>query len=154
MYRGTGASSGDPRALRIIAALFSLIGIGALIGALYQYSDVQQFLTNALRADATVVDWVEAVSSRSGDRGETSYFPIVQFVTPEGAEVRTQADIGYQPMQYYVGDRVAILYDPRDLSLVKMDTVISRWFSVLIPITLAVCFIPAGLFLWGKSRDD
>ena len=51
-----GTPSGDPQALRNDRRLFSLIGIGALIAAFYQYSEVQHFLNNGVKADATVVD--------------------------------------------------------------------------------------------------
>lgn len=84
------------------------------------------------------MDWIEATSSRSGDRGETSYFPVVQFKARDG---RSQGDLGQAPMQYQIGETISVRYRRGDLSLVKIDTFVSRWFSVLIPAVLAACFI-------------
>lgn len=133
-----------------------MIGLAALIGAFYQYTETRGFLDEALSAQGLVVDWIEATSSRSGDRGETSYFPVVQFKTRDGRDGRdgrSQADLGQAPMQYKIGETISVLYRPGDLSLVKIDTFVSRWFSVLIPAVLAACFIPAGVFLIKKSFD-
>lgn len=83
MHHRKDISPKDAQGLRVLGALFTLIGLAALIGAFYQYTETRGFLDEALSAQGLVVDWIEATSSRPGDRGETSYFSVVQFTTKD-----------------------------------------------------------------------
>jgi len=87
----------------IIAAVFFL-------GAISMYLSGRQNQQNGVRTPAEVVgrQWVES----HGPDGGGSFFPVVQFRTADGSEVRTRTRTGGAFARQSVGKQVTVIYDP------------------------------------------
>ena len=93
------------KAIAIVKYVFSLIGIGMLIGAFYLYKDTSSFLVEATKTTGTVID---LVPSRSSD--STTYRPIVQFIDQKGVTIEFASSTSSNPPSYSKGEKVEVLY--------------------------------------------
>lgn len=62
-----------------------------------------------------------AVSGWAGDT-QMVYMPTVEFTTADGTPVRATSNIGTNPRPGRVGDRVTVLYDPRNPQKVRVES--------------------------------
>jgi hypothetical protein len=110
------------KALAIIKYVFSLLGLGMLVGAFFWYKSTSEFLAVTTKAEGTVV---ELRLSRSSD--STTYAPVVDFVTQKGEEVRFVSSVSSNPPSYTVGEEVGIFYLPAAPYDAKIDGFFSLW---------------------------
>jgi hypothetical protein len=69
-----------------------------------------------------------------------SSFPVVEFRTRSGEQVRARTSEGGSPPPARVGDQVPVRYDPANPSTVEIDTIMGRG-----------TFLPAGAALVGLA---
>jgi hypothetical protein len=88
----------------------------------------RRFKRRAVRAEGTIVGHVSSL----GDDGLSSadptvtYYPIVEFTTPDGAPVRGTSRIGSAPLCGQAGEAATVFYHPRDPARVLIETSRSR----------------------------
>jgi hypothetical protein len=88
----------------------------------------RRFKRWAIRAEGTIVGRVSSL----GDGGLSSadptvtYYPIVEFTTPDGAPVRGMSRIGSDPPCGLAGEAATVFYHPRDPARVLIETARSR----------------------------
>ncbi len=136
--------------MKVIAYVFTLVGIGILVGAFSLYRNTSSFVTEAFRSEGTVVD---LVASRSN-----TYRPTIHFINQEGKKVEFTSSVGTNPPSYSKGQKVEILYHPTEPQNAKINDFFSLWGgSVILGGMGGVFFtIGTGIILVGvlKNRKD
>lgn len=125
--------------LRIIAVVFALIGIAALIGAGALYFNSRAFIDTAETATGTVT---ELVRSRSSD--STTYAPVVSFVATDGEQYSFTHNISRNPPAYSQGEQVPVLYPPDNPNRARIESAFSLWGGALIVGALGAVFALIG----------
>lgn len=110
------------KAIAIIKYVFSLIGLGMLVGAFFWYKSTNDFLAEAIRAEGTVI---ELRLSRSSD--STTYAPVVNFIARNGEKITFVSSVSSNPPSYTVGEKADIFYLPADPYDAKLDSFFSLW---------------------------
>ncbi len=82
-------------------------------------------------------------------RGEPpDWFPVMQFRLPDGHAVEAQSTWGSRPPRYREGDRVEILYDPRDPSHIRLPGEAAAGAFLMIALVVAgIGFLGLGALL-------
>jgi hypothetical protein len=118
-----------------VFGIFILIGlIFTAVGA-WLFVDAVMFRKTAVKADGVVVGMVE-----SSDR-DNSYYPVVEFTSPEGIAVRFKYNVSSSPPMFEVGEKVRVIFDPKRPG----DVTIDSWLSWL----LQGIFLFIGLIFLG-----
>jgi hypothetical protein len=99
--------------IRIVFSFWLGLGLLVLGLTLYLWSDTKSFLAKAVPTTGIVLD-LEAQ-----DNGE-SFVPIVGFQTLTGQKLEYHSSVSIGPPAYRVGDKVTVLYDPANLSNVRI----------------------------------
>ncbi|NOZ10186.1 MAG: DUF3592 domain-containing protein [Gammaproteobacteria bacterium] len=127
------------KALSIIKYIFSIIGLGMLVGAYYLYQNTQSFLESAVATNGTVVKLVRSKSNNS-----TTYAPVVQFKTEKGELVEVTSSTSSNPPGYSRGENVEIFYLPSSPQRAKINGFFSLWGAALIVGILGGVFFSVG----------
>ena len=141
------------KTLKIIKYLFSIIGLGMLVGAFFFFQHTQDFLKTAVSAEGKVIDLVRSRSSDS-----TVYKPVVKFTTLTGEQVQFTSSTGSNPASYSRGETVEVLYQETSPTKAKINGFFSVWGGTLIFSILGAVFFLVGfsIFLFGylKNKKD
>lgn len=108
--------------------LFLGIGIACLVGGIVWGVNTKKFVDGAVKTSGTVVEVQRRQSS--SDDGPT-YYPVVRFADAEGRDVTFTSSTGSNPPSHREGDRVEVLYDPRDPNDAEINSFFSLWFGPL-----------------------
>jgi hypothetical protein len=140
-----------------ILLAFVALGVGLLVGSAFTYRSTRAFLRTAVPAEGTVVAYAESRSSK----GELSYYPIVAFTPQDGAKVEFQASSGGRS-RGPLGERVAVLYDPRNPHRAEIHSFMALWFLTVLLLALGAVFAGIGTALlvafgrqgWSPGRAE
>lgn len=126
--------------------IFTLIGIGMLVGALLFYRSTRSFLAKALSTEGTVIDFIasRSTSSSSGTSSYT-YQPVVVYTDANGDITQFVSSVGSNPPDYSVGERVEVLYLPGKTQEAKINSFFSLWGGVAILGALGGIFFLVGV---------
>jgi hypothetical protein len=105
----------------LIGAVFAAVGI---FGITYD----RRLRRRGKRTTGSVVDLQYEHDGNSG-----GYNPVIEFRTADGQQVRAVSSAAGDPPPARVGDKVPVLYDPANPSVVEIDTVMGRgtWLALL-----------------------
>jgi hypothetical protein len=107
--------------LSTIRYLFTIVGLGALCGALLLYRQDASFVAHASRAQGTVTALAPRHSSDT-----TTYSPVVRF--QHGPQQIEFADeVSRYPPAYDIGETVSVLYVESNPYDAKIETFSSLW---------------------------
>lgn len=124
----SSSTSVPSRASSVLAgAIFLIVGVGALAGGIFWGVKTQRFVASASRASGTVI---ELERRQSGDDGPT-YYPVVRFTDAAGKDVTFTSSTGSNPPSKREGDKVDVLYDPKNPTEAELDSFFSLWFGPL-----------------------
>lgn len=141
------------KVIAIVKYVFTLVGIGMLVGAFLIYKSTNSFLAQATKAEGTVVDLVQSKSSNS-----TTYRPVVHFINQDGQKIEFMSTAGSNPPSYSKGQKVEVLYRPTEPQNAKINGFFSLWGGSAILGGLGGVFflIGSGIILASllKSRKD
>jgi hypothetical protein len=150
----------------VACILFTLIGLGMLVGAYFLSASTRHFLQVAKRTSGEVTEILrEKRSSGTGSKRQSStvYFPEIRFTTDNGIPVVFRGSSGGSSPTHHVGQRVEVLYDPA----APHDASLSGWFhlwgpAVIVGVmgavflllgTLPALFVGAVLMATSKPRQ-
>ena len=129
----------------LLAALFSLVGAGLLLGAAYLYQRRQDFLRRARQAQGEIVDFrrMSGGSSTSSRRREHRV-PVVRFRTARGETVQFTSDTYSAMNNYRLGQKVTVYYDPARPGEARIAGWAELWFApfILALVGLGALVIP------------
>ncbi|MEU4579910.1 DUF3592 domain-containing protein [Nonomuraea sp. ATR24] len=144
------------RPLTLLGAIFGVVGLVLLgVGVALAVSSAS-FLSSAGRADGTVVDMTERITTkpRNSDghrRRESVWYPTVEFSV--GGRTYTFRDsTGSNPPSYATGESVPVAYDPGDPADARIASFSSGFLGPLIVGGLGLLFTPVGAVLFVRGR--
>jgi hypothetical protein len=130
---------------RIIGGLLLLMAVAWLIVAGVCYPLANRFASRAVRCQGTVVQ----MNSRTSDNGNTTYYPVFTYTDSAGTLRTSTSASSSNPPQHSVGDKISLLYDPKDPQDVRTNSFVSLW---LLPTIFAgiggIITLPALFFLF------
>lgn len=137
------------KTLNILKYVFTLIGLGMLVGAYAIYSSTNSFIDRAVETEGEVVD---LILSRSSD--SNAYYPVVVFRDTSGREVEFQSSTGSNPASYSRGERVSVLYESSSPEGARINSFFSLWGGAIIVGGLGLIFslIGGGILLFGVMK--
>lgn len=139
--------------MKFFGAIFGVIGLGMLAGAIFAGSRTLSFRADSREADGVVVD---LASSRDSD-GDTMYKPVVEWTGPDGSPRKLTGSVGSSPASHSRGERVKVRYKPGVPESARLDSFMENWFLSLILGFLGVIFtgIGAGVTIheWRKRKN-
>jgi hypothetical protein len=127
---------------RWFAATFLAIGLVCLTVAFFVYRHAQAFAGRAERVDGRVVDVVRE-GVRPGERGG-SYSSTFHFTTRDGRSFVARASVRSTTPRYRAGEKVSVLYDPRDPETAVIDSFADRYFLLIVLLPIGVGFAAVG----------
>jgi len=138
------------KAFNIIKYLFSVIGLGMLVGSFFLYQNTMEFLAAAVKTDGVVVDLVRSRSSDS-----TTYAPTIRFKTTNGTMIEFTSSTSSNPPSYSRGELVAIIYLADDPDKAKINSFFSLWGGAVIVGVLGTAFflIGFGIIIFGIRKQ-
>jgi hypothetical protein len=84
-----------------------VFGLGCIACGVWMMRNMKRAAAKSIPAQAKVVD----VECEMAITGPSVYFPVFEFTTAEGRQVRVRSSIGSAQKLHEVGDLVDILYD-------------------------------------------
>ena len=138
------------KVLKIISVVFSIIGVGMLVGSVFIFSNTSGFIGRAAEADGKVTDLER---SRSSSGSSTMYRPVVEFTTATGKRIEFISSVGSSPPSHRVGESVRVLYSPANPESARIKSFFQLWFGFLIVFFLGLVFAAIGLgMIFVRSR--
>ena len=149
----------------VCCIVFSLVGLGLLIGGYFLSQNTRQFLAVSKHARGEVIDMVREESTHgTGSKRRTSstYFPEIRFTSEDGVTVEFRGSSGSNPPSYHRGQSIDVLYNPSSPN----DARINGWFELWGPAVicggmgaffLLIGTLPAlffGAVLFAASRSS
>lgn len=126
----------------LFSAIFLLVGLGMLGGAVYSFVTTWRFIGGAIAADGVVIALEERWSSADGDY---TYFPQVAFETEDRRRFEFTGDTGSRPAAFDIGEPVRVLFDPARPETARIDSFFQLWLLPLILGGLGTVFSAFGL---------
>ncbi len=139
---------------RAFGTLFAAVGVIVLIFGAFVFNSESSFLNSSDHAQGTVVDQLWKTVDDEDGVTEVTY-PIIEYVNARtGKAIRATGSVGSYPPDFNVGDRVEILYDPRNPGLVTVNTFWDIWMGSIITLILGTAFTIVGVIIWryGSTR--
>ena len=127
----------------VLAPVGLIGGVLAAAWAVIAYRAQRRFLRRALQA----IGVVQSVRAERLQR-TTIYFPVIQFTTDSGAIVTTESKTSRSGL--FIGQKIAVLYDPNDPKNVEINSFWSRWVLVWIAAFVAVLLLGSGRLPWSR----
>ncbi len=126
----------------LFTAIFLLVGLAMLSGAVYSFVTTWRFIGGAIAADGVVIALEESWSSSDGDY---TYHPRVAFETEDRRRFEFTGDTGSRPAAFDVGEPVRVLFDPAMPETARIDSFFQLWLLPLILGGLGTVFSSFGL---------
>jgi hypothetical protein len=138
------------KVIAIVKYTFTIIGVGMFVGAILIYQSVGSFLAEATKTEGTVV---RLDQSRSND--STIYSPVVQFTNKDGQAIEFVSSTGSNPPSHSEGEKVEILYHPKNPQNAKINDFFSLWGGSIILGSMGGVFflIGFGIILAGIFKN-
>jgi len=141
------------KTIAIVKYVFTFIGAGMLVGAIFLYQSTSSFLAQAIKTVGTVIDLEQ---SRSGD--STTYRPVVSFISQKGEAIRFTSSSGSNPPSYSKGEKVEIFYLTAEPQKAKINGFFTLWGGAVILGGMGGIFFLVGaaiiLVIMLKGRSD
>lgn len=136
-----------------LRSIFLAIGLGLLAGAAFWAVKTRSFVAQAEVAPGTVV-----ALNRTTSGDSNAYYPVVDFVTPQGRRVEIHSSYGSSPPAYSVGEKVEVLYLPDRPEEAKIRGILSLWGGAIILGGVGLVFAAVGggmtLFPFLRARRN
>ena len=126
-----------------MSKLFVAIGLAIIIAGAYQYEKVADFVSSSNEVEGVVVDVV-------GERGKAKH-PVVEWVDHTGITRTHYSNVGSSPPDFFVGEKVPILYDPNDPKYpvrARINSTGQLWPVVMLLFIAGTIFCLAASFTW------
>ena len=127
------------KVLDIIKYVFTFVGVGMLAGALFLYQDTRSFLTDAARAEGTVVNFKQTYSDHV-----VTYAPVVHFVNRNNEAIVIVSSAATNPPAYAKGEKVEVLYFPAKPQEARINSFFSLWGGPVILGAMGTIFFLIG----------
>ena len=141
----------------VVLLLFGGIGLSAAAAGLVWGARRYALWKGGVKAVGTVVENAESVSTsrESGrERSSTSYYPIVEFRSSDGATRRFRGSTGSSAADYEVGAKVEVLYQRDDPTQAMITDFSQFWLGPLVATGAGLIFFGLGLGAFFLIADS
>lgn len=140
----------------VALAIFGSVGLIAFVAGCVQGYQRFELWRTGLAAQGSVVEIHESQSTESDGHTSVTYYPVVEFSAPGGAEHRFTNSTGAGNPEYKVGARVSVLFDASDPTRAQISDSTQFWLEPFGLGLMGFLFLAAGigLFLLNKSSDE
>lgn len=138
------------KAMSIIKYVFSIVGLGMLIGAYFLFTNTNDFIKDSQVANGTVID---IISSRSNDN-EIMYKPIFSFETQGGDKIQFTSSTSSNPPKYAMGETATVLYQEFSPEKARVKAYFSLWGPTTILGGMGLIFFTIGGSIILKERQN
>ena len=128
---------------RLIFLIFPAVGLLLLVIGVVVWVRTRRFVAESFRVSGTVV----GLEARRGSKGGTTYSPVVEFATREGAMRRFTDPVSSRPAGYSVGERVEVLYHYRDHDRARLASTFRLYFVPALLGFMGLIFAGVGVFV-------
>ncbi|MGJ8743137.1 DUF3592 domain-containing protein [Polaribacter sp.] len=141
------------KALNIIKYIFTIVGVGMLVGASFLYKNTSEFLKNSIETEGEVI---EMIRSRSSSNESLMYKPLVQFYDVNGNVIEFASSVSSSSPSYGIGEKVAVLYTAESPNKAKIKGFFTIWGGILILGIMGAVFSAVGLsfFIYRKRKEN
>lgn len=130
---------------KLVAYVFSFIGLAVLLFAMNSYIESKEFLAKALSTKGEVVALERSTSGKG-------FAPRIRFIDDQASTVEFTSNISRNPPGYAVGDQVDVIYSEGGQQDARIKSFFSLWGGALIMAVIgSLLFIPGVAFI-GLSR--
>jgi len=132
----------------VVLVLFGGMGLGTLVAGLVWGAKRAALFRNGLPTHGKVVENYASCPVYEGEYQRVSYYPVVEFQTPNGETFRFKGSTGSSSPEFATGARVRLRYNPKDPSQAQLVGFFHFWLGPLaltIP-GLLVFFLALGVF--------
>lgn len=137
------------RIMGIAARLLLALGAVCLLLGAYLASQTMEFNQNALRANGTVVRYLE---TRDGEK--TIYRPMVRFTTPAGDIVTFAGQLSAGSKRFEIGTEVPVVYPFGMPQQGRISTFTDNWLGATIAGVIGLVALVAGVFIRRGVRRE
>jgi len=125
----------------VFAIVFTLAGLGMLVGSGWTLGSTLKFRKEATITEGTVVDFA---TSRS-DKGKTMYSPVVEYRDLSGTSRQVTGSGSSSSPGYDRGDKVPVRFMPENPEKARIDSFMENWFAPLILGGMGIIFFAIGI---------
>lgn len=125
-----------------------LLGLLLAYFAFRAYTNTVSLMQEGIKTTATVIEMIPVSSSDGGP----TYKPVFEF-KDRGNTLRThESSVSSSPPAYKIGQKVKIVYDPKDIEEVKTISFwgLYRWTVILLSIASPFLIIGGGYLLYDR----
>ena len=122
------------KTVTIIVTVFSLVGIGLLVGSGLSFNITRNFIEKSVSTNGVVIELKKEISSNQKSRGYI-YYPVVKFEPGQGEIIKFESNTGTNPPSYKIGQTVPVLYESNNPNSAQINSSFDLWF---LPIFLLV----------------
>jgi hypothetical protein len=142
----------QPKGLFLLPPLFCAIGFGILLLAEHFFSKTYSFVKIAQTTSGTItgIDW----STSRDSKGHSSQFayPVYEFQL-NGQPHKGKSTIGSSSSPYQVGERIEVLYDPKNPDKSRIKSVVELWLTSIALGAMGSVFFFMGAFVgWAMIK--
>ena len=139
----------------MVLFLFGGLGLTALIGGLMWGSKRVALFRNGLPATGKVVETYRSSSTGDDDHTSVSYYPVVEFQTPDGQTHRFKGSTGSSTPDFETGAAVNLRYNPKNPSEAQLVNFSQFWLGpvVITAAGLIAMFLGVGSFFMMGGSD-
>lgn len=119
----------------------------------YLYSNTNTFLSHASHAQGTVIGLLQhEISEDHSISHYTIYYPEIAFTDKTGRTINFYSKDSSSPPDYVKGDKVNVIYDPKNPSNAKIDSFTTLWVRPIIAFVASIfaLIFSCGFFVWSK----
>ena len=143
--RGTNANR------KWIGPIFTGFGTLFTIVGLYLTFDAFRFAENARTTMGEVIHVEMKISTDSEGRRTRTYEPTMRYVAANGQSYTAKTHISSSGYDFQIGERMEILYDPADLTEVRLNSFWSLWMLPIAFMLGGLLFAVIGIFIWVNT---
>jgi len=133
--------------MKVNTLIFSVLGVGLLIGAVYSANNSYEFKNAASLTQGKVVDYIKR---RSNDG--TTYAPVIEFVTEKNTTVEFTSSSSSSYRSYSIGDKIDVLYLENNPNNARINSFMSLWFLPIILGFIGSVFFGIGLYAYLQNK--
>lgn len=131
-----------------VLAIFGGMGLAFLIWGLAWGARRVSLYRTGLPTTGTVVEFEQGEVADDEEGPRPSYYPVVEFQTPDGRTFRFRGSTGSSSPEFSIGARVAVRYDPRQPNRAQLTKFSHFWLGPLLLTVggLLALFLASGVF--------
>jgi len=112
--------------------------------------DSKSLVDRSIWLPGTIVKQVPYMSERPGKSSALVYLPVIEYTNPDGNKVQLQSKYSSRAEMYHDGDKVRLLYDPKDPNASIIGSFFALWMWPSVMFFSGLPFMLLGL--WRVAR--